>query len=779
MDGPPAADVARDATELGAMLRQARQTAGLTQEELANKTGMSTRAIGDLERGQTARPHRRSLELLGEALGLSDSARAQLIGMSRRVPDPRVAEAPGLAAPAPRPPGTVPAELPTDIPDFTGRTELVAELRELLSGRRPSGSVGAVPVVLVTGSGGLGKTSFVVHTAHLVAQHFPDGQLYVNLHSATQQVPPIEVLARFLRVLGVDGTVIPADMEERAALYRTMLADRRVLIVLDDARDADQVRPLLPGNPRCAVLVTARAQMPELVGAKVVELDVLPPDDAHGLFTQVAGARRTSGERAATEDVLTACAGLPLAIRIAGARLAARGSWTVRSLADRLSDERRRLDELRVGNLAVRASFEVSFATLPGPVVATGPSPVRAFRLLGLWTGPSISLPAAAALIGETKDATADALDVLVDAKLLESPEPDRYRFHDLLRVYAADRARMDETQQDRIAAITRLLTWYLCVTDAAAGIISPQHIRVELDALPQGVASLEHASLQDALSWCEAERTGLAAATRLAAHCGLHEFAWKLPAAAHSFYYRRSHWDDWAASHKVGLASARILGDRNAEAWMLNSLGIAYGARHMQAAVEYLEEALAITRETGDTVRESRAANNLANAFLDLGRYERAEQAAVNALEVDRRCGDRFGEGIALEVLGCARRQQGRAAEAIDPLQQALAIYRELDDQAPAADALSELGETYLRLGRAADAITCLRQSLGIQREIGDLHHQAVTLRRLGLAQREANEPGQAREQFTEALRLFEALGEAANAAGVRTALNSLTGAA
>lgn len=311
-----------------------------------------------------------------------------------------------------------------------------------------------------------------MHTAHLVAPYFPDGQLYVNLHGATQQVTVAGVLARFLRVLGQDTALIPADVEERAALYRTMLADCRVLIVLDDARDAEQVQPLLPGNPRCAVVVTARAQMPELIGATVV--DVLPPDDARDLLAWIAGEKRTLAEPDATDDILAACAGLPLAIRIAGARLAARGNWTVRSLADRLADERRRLDELRAGNLAVRASFEVSFASLPGPR-SGGPDPAQAFRLLGLWTGPSISLAAAAALLGKAEGATSDALEVLVDARLLESPEPDRYRFHDLLSVYAADRARSKETEQDRTAAITRLLTWYLHTIDAAAAIISPQ----------------------------------------------------------------------------------------------------------------------------------------------------------------------------------------------------------------------------------------------------------------------------------------------------------------
>ena len=300
-------------------------------------------------------------------------------------------------------------------------------------------------------------------------------------------------------------------------------------------------------------------------------------------------------EPAATDDVLAACAGLPLAIRIGGARLAARGSWTVRTLADRLADERRRLDELRAGNLAVRASFEVSFASLPGPELPGGVDPASAFRLLGLWTGSSVSLAAAAALLGEDEDAVADALDVLVDAHLLELRAPDRYRFHDLLRVYAADRARTQETEEAQAAAITRVLTWYLHTTEAAARVISPQHARVPLDPPPQAVHPLSFASL-------DAASTG---ASRSGPGCGRYpagrrrpactRLAWKLPAAAMSFYYRRSHWGDWVAAHKTGLASARVLGDRLAEAWMLNNLGMAYGVQRMPEAVECFEQAMAI----------------------------------------------------------------------------------------------------------------------------------------------------------------------------------------
>ena len=463
---------------------------------------------------------------------------------------------PGRAAPASAAPQPLPqlAQLPADIPDFTGRAEHVQDLRDLLAGPRRPDSPGAVVVAAVIGAGGLGKTTLAVHTAHLLRKEFPDGQLYINLLGASQHpAPPSDVLARFLRDLGMNPARIPVEEEERSARYRSLLTDRRVLIVLDDAMDAAQVRPLLPGSASCAVLVTSRGRMPDLAGSRVVDLDVLAPPEARTLFAGIVGADRAEADQQATAEVLTACAGLPLAIRIAGARLASRGGWNVRTLARRVSDERGRLDELQVGNLAVRACFEVSFASLSGSGQPGSVDPARAFRLLGVWPGPSIGLAAAVALLGQPESAVADALEVLVDAHLLDSPGPDVYRFHDLLRVYAADRARAQETEQDRRDAIIRLLTWYLHSMEAAARVISPQHTRVPLDTPPAEVRPLGFATLDGALNWCEAERARLVAAVRLAADSGLHQIAWKLPAAAMSFFYRRSHWTNWVATHQIG----------------------------------------------------------------------------------------------------------------------------------------------------------------------------------------------------------------------------------
>ena len=804
--------------------------AGLTQEQLAELTGLSVRAIGDVERGRTGRPHRRSVEILAKALELPETDYIQLIAAFRSqmavgsAEPPRAGRSAGRSATRPplggdQSPGAVPefarqqrvsgpgaaawdsaqgptggmpspgagaaepvpAQLPADIADFTGRGEQVGRLRRILYGQAPQDSPGAVTVALVAGAGGMGKTTLAVHAAHLLRARFPDGQFYADLLGAGQRpAEPAEILARFLRDLGVHPARIPASEEERSAQYRSRLAGRRVLIVLDDAKDTAQVRPLLPGSASCAVLVTSRSRMPDLAGSGFIDLDVLEHGEARVLFASIIGPGRAEAEPDATGDVLHACAGLPLAIRIAGARLAARGGWSVRSMAARLSDERRRLDELKVGNLAVRASFEVSFASLPGRDNPDGVDPAQAFRLLGLWQGPSIGLPAAAALLGRLDDAVADALEVLVDAQLLQSPASERYRFHDLLRAYAAGRARGEVNKDDRQEAIRRILTWYLHTFEGAAKIISPQRIRVPLDPAPPEVLPVSFAGPDEALNWCEAERAGLVAAVRLAAESGLHATTWKLAAAAMSFFYRRSHWTNWVTiTHQIGLASAREAGDRLGEAWMLNNLGTAYGQQRMEESVSCFEQAIALYRELGDGHGEARAANNVAVAYIDLHRFTEALEAAQRSLAIQRQAGSRYGEGIALDNLGCAYHELARSDEAIDCLHQALAIFREMGTRSAEAASLSDLGAAYLGQGWVDQATGCHREALAIQREIGDRRGQTLTLHRLGLTQQRAGSPGEARESLSEALRLLEDLGDDVRSAQARADLATLTQAA
>jgi len=679
---------------------------------------------------------------------------------------------PAEPAPEPRPARSTkraasgPAQLPADIADFTGRDEQVKRLSDLLSGTGATGDPGAVRIAVVAGSGGLGKTSLAVHAAHRVRRRFPDGQLYVDLLGATAApLLPGDVLARFLRDLGVDGRDIPVDEDERAARYRTTLARRRMLVVLDNARDAAQVRPLLPGSASCAVLVTTRSRMPDLASTKLVDLNVLDDDEALKLFVKVVGEERAAAEPEATAELLDACAGLPLAIRICAARLVTRSGWTIRAMAGRLTDEHRRLDEMRAGDLAVRASFEVSFTSLPPSTDKQGIDPALAFRLLGLWQGPSISAAAAAALFGVPEYSAEDALEVLVDTHLLESVTTDRYRVHDLLRVYAAERAVDDLLAAERDAAVTRLLTWYMRTADAAATAVSPHRYNIVLDPAGTDPPPLAFAGVDDALAWYDSERANLVAATRQAAASGLHDIAWRLPAPLFSMFNRRGNWAECIATHHIALDSSRQAGNRPGEAWVLNNLGDALGVTRDPEGAGHLERSLAIRREIGDRIGEAQAANNLADAYQALGRTEEAVELYRRALELNREIGYRYGEGVALVNLGSTLLDFDRAPEAIGFLLEAQRIFAELDHLEGAGYALHILGRCYLSLRRDAEALECLSQAVASYLATGNRRRQAATLRSLGTAQNRVGLAAEGRESLAQAAVIFTELGDIAQA--------------
>ena len=680
---------------------------------------------------------------------------------------PRAAGRPGRGS---RSGGPSPEQLPADVADFTGRDEQVDHLCGLLAGPGASGDPGAVRIAVVAGAGGLGKTSLAVHAAHRVRRKFGDGQLYVDLLGATPNpLPAGDVLARFLRDLGVDGRDIPVDEAERAARYRTALARRRILVVLDNARDAAQVRPLLPGTASSAVLVTTRSRMPDLASTKLVDLNVLDADEALKLFIKVVGEERAAAEPEATAELLDACAGLPLAIRICAARLATRSGWSIQAMAERLRDVHRRLDEMRVGDLAVRASFQVSFASLPASEDTKSIDPAHAFRLLGLWQGPTISSAAAAALFGTPGYSAEDALEVLVDTHLLESTAPDRYRFHDLLRVYAAERAEADLFTEERGAAAGRLLGWYMRTADAAASAVSPHRYNIPLDASEADPPPLGFATAEDALAWYDSERVNLVAATRQAAASGLHDIAWRLSAPLFSIFSRRGNWTDCITTHRIALDSARQVGNRQGEAWVLNNLGDVLGVTGDPEGIGHLDRSLAIRREIGDRMGEAQAANNLADAYQWLGRTDEALDLYRRALELNRAVGYRYGEGVSLVNLGWTLLDLDRAEEAVDYLLQAHRTFAEIDYMDGAGYALHILGRCYLSLQRDADALDCLRQALTSHRATGNRRRQAATLRSLGAAQSRVGLAAEAGESWTQAAAIFEGLGDSAEAAEVR----------
>lgn len=686
------------------------------------------------------------------------------------------------AAVAPHQATQRPAQLPTDIADFTGREDQVRHLSDTLSAASDSDS-GAVRIALVAGYGGLGKTSLAIHAAHRVRSQFPDGQLYVDLLGATAHpLAPGDVLGRFLRDLGIDGRDIPVDEAERAARYRTALAGRQVLIVLDNARDAAQVRSLLPGSASCAVLITTRSRMPDLASTRLVDLNVLDDMDALTLFTKVVGDKRAATEPEATAELLDACGGLPLAIRICAARLATRPGWTIRTMANRLRDEHRRLDELAVGDLAVRASFEVSFASLPAR--KRGVAPARAFCLLGLWQGPTISCAAAAALFGASDDDATDVLELLVDANLLECVAPDRYKFHDLLRVYAAERALADIPEQERSAAVVRLLTWYLHTADAAGTAVAPNRYNIAIDppspqSSPASPASpaLSFAGPEDALAWYDGERYNVVAVTRQAASQGLHDIAWRFPPPLWMLFHSRDNWADSIAAHQIALESARAAGNQLGEAWILNNLGASLGFTEGREAVRYLEQAMALRRELGDRQGEAQSANNLADHLARLGRREEGVDMLHRALELNREIGHRYGEAVVLVNLGDALLGLDRPREALPWLHQAYEVFAEVKDPDGLGFAAHARGRCYMALGRESEAVDSYHEALASHQSSGNRQRQAVTLRFLGRAHAQAGRIDRASESLAQSAAIYRELGDNEQADSVGAELADLTG--
>jgi len=513
--------------------------------------------------------------------------------------------------------------------------------------------------------------------------------------------------------------------------------------------------------------------MPDLASTKLVDLNVLDDDEALTLFITAVGDDRAAAEPEATAEVLDACAGLPLAIRICAARLATRSGWSVQTMASRLRDEHTRLDEMSVGDLAVRASFQVSFASLLTTAEPDGIAPADAFRLLGLWQGPSISAAAAAALFGTPEYLAANALETLVDAHLLETKGSDRYKFHDLLRVYASERAVADLSGSARAAAIERLLGWYMRTADAAAQVILPHRYQVPIEEDRGEHPALSFRAVDDALAWYDSERVNVVAATRQAAASGLHDIAWRLPAPLISMFNRRGNWADCIATHRIALESARQAGNRQGEAWVLNNLGQALGFTHMSEGIELLERSVEIRREIGDRLGEVQAANNLSDAYVVLGRTGEALDPLRRALDLNREVGYRYGEGLVLNNLGEAFLALDRPREAIDYLLQARRVFAEIAFPHGVGYSLHNLGRAHLALGQDAEALECLQQALVIHTEAGDRHRQAFTLRYLGLAQTHNGLMAEANGSWQTAAAIFDDLGDSAQAAEIRAELS------
>ncbi|HEY8504467.1 MAG TPA: tetratricopeptide repeat protein, partial [Gemmataceae bacterium] len=548
-----------------------------------------------------------------------------------------------------------------------------------------------------------------------VADRFPDGQLYVNLHGATQglePLDPLEALSRFLRALGLHQSAIPATLEEAAARYRSVLADRRILVLLDNARDSTQVRPLLPGTATCGVLITSRTPLWDLDGAHHVRLGVLSPAEGMALLTRLAGPARIAAEPDAAAQAAQACGYLPLALRIVGARLAARPTWTVRVLADRLADQHRRLDELALRDLAVRASFQVSLQSLPAGTDLVVQGLARAFCLLALLDGPDFGLPVAAALLGQPPAATEAALERLVDEQLIEQPRPGRYRFHDLLGLFAREQARQWEPAAERQAAHLRALRFYLATAERASGLLAPgDRLRSGSGSAPGAPSGLPLRTMEEALAWLDTERANLMAAARQAAS-GPADAAALVPRLAMALYWffrMRWHLHDWEAVNLLALQVTRRLGDRHGEGQILNDLGVMYSqSSRLHDALDALTKSLRLRREVGDRRGEGMTLSSLGAVYGDLRRLDAAIACLELSCKIQRASGDRHAEAVALNNLGISYMDAGRLEDALACHERSLALRRELGDRYGEALDLVAIGDIHRRLGHLDEAARC-----------------------------------------------------------------------
>ncbi|TLS46211.1 tetratricopeptide repeat protein [Streptomyces montanus] len=686
--------------------------------------------------------------LLADELGVDP--RPGLTELQQRIlqADPGLAEpsAP-VAEPAAAP--VKPAQLPATVPDFTGRASFVAELIEVLSATSAAGGR-VMAVSALAGIGGVGKTTLAVHVAHQARGSFPDGQLYVDLQGAgARAAEPETVLGSFLRALGTADSAIPDSLEERAALYRSTLDGRRVLVLLDNARDAAQVRPLLPGMEGCAALVTSRVRMVDLEGAQLVDLDVMSPEEALQLFTKIVGEERVASERKAALDVVAACGFLPLAIRIAASRLASRRTWTVSVLAAKLADERRRLDELQAGDLAVKATFELGYGQLE-------PAQARAFRLLGLADGPDISLAAAAAVLDLPPDDTEDLLESLVDTSLLESAAPGRYRYHDLVRLYARACAERDERPPgERDAAMSRLLDFYLATAARVYAMERPG------DRLVDHLEPTEHAGLRftegaAALDWLYTEAAPLLACVRQSAGTDRLRRAVDLLWASKDLTESGANSYQYETTARAMCEATRAAGDVRAEGrarTILTDVLLVSGP--IQQAEEQARSAMELAGSAQDATAISWVANNRGLICLHQGRYADGKVFFDQAIEGLRAAGNRPFEATSLCNLSRAHLGMGNVTKAVEIARRGVAAHAEFGRTVRLANSHYALGVALTRAGRHSEALSQFSDALCILSDHRQRLWEGTTHFRIAEVHLAARRPAQAAQHAEQALAL------------------------
>ncbi|WP_329008050.1 tetratricopeptide repeat protein [Micromonospora rifamycinica] len=692
-------------------------------------------------------------------LGAADAARAdERLAAAARAERDRQARV-GSAGPGARP-TPVPRQLPAAVRHFAGRTAPLAALTALLA--EPPGPPGTVPISTIGGTAGVGKTALAVYWAHQVADRFPDGQLYVNLRGYDPESPalrPAEAVAGFLEALAVPPERIPAALAAQAALYRSLLADRRMLVLLDNARDADQVRPLLPGSSGCLVLVTSRNQLPGLVtaeGARPLPLGLLSPAEGRELLSHRLGADRVAAEPAAVDRIVATAAGLPLALAIVAARAATHPDFGLARLAAELTAARGALDAFSAGeaDVDVRAVLSWSYRGLD-PVAA------GLFRVLGTHPGPDVSVAAAASLAAVATVEVRRPLAVLTRANLLSEHTPGRYALHDLLRAYAVELAVATDSVALRDAALRRLVDHYLHTTYAAALLLHKHRDDIELPATCPGTAVLVPADRDEAWAWLAAEHRALLAAIGLAAAHGLTTHAWQLAWSVNTYLDRVGAWQDQSHAQEVALWAATAARDRDGQARAHRNRAVAcLRLGEYDQARDHLERSLLLYAELGDGVGGGRTELNLGILAERQGDHRRALDHAQRAHRLFEDAGHPQGRANALNNIGWYHIQLGDHARALEYCGRALAQQQRTGNRYWEAHAWDSLGYAHHQLGRHGEALDCYRQALALWRETGERYYESVTLMHLGDGHQATGDADAAETAWRHSLDVLDRLG-------------------
>jgi DNA-binding SARP family transcriptional activator/tetratricopeptide (TPR) repeat protein len=656
----------------------------------------------------------------------------------------------------------VPTLLPTDMADFTGRAGEISTIhRHLIPAQREAKL--AVPIVVIVGKGGVGKTSIAVHASHGVAAQFPGGQLFADLHGgASHPVAPMQVLERFLRALGLPGSHIPDGLDERAEVYRNLIADREILVVLDGAVGESQVLPLLPGSGAAAVIITSRRRLAGLAGATHMEVDVFDVEKSLDLLARIVGDVRVQAQPRAAVVVAELCGYLPLALRIAGARLSARPRWDIQQLVERLADETRRLDELRHGDMGIRSSISLTYES-------TGEQSKQLFRLLALLDLPFFSGWLSAALLDLPVTQAEDLLDELVSAQLIEttgsgSGVQSQYRFHDLIRVFARERLVAEESAAERKAALERALGALLHLAEQAnRRHYGGDYVGLRSDALrwPLPVRLVEEL-VSDPLSWYDRERAVLVAGVRQAAHVGFVDLCWSLAFSAVTLFESRIYLDDWQETHDIALETALKAHHIRGQAAMLYSIGeLNIAQQRFDQARQVFSEAAQLFKDAGDDQGVALVTRHI--AFLDRlsGRLEDATKGYEQALAVFRRTGDKIAAAHVLHGLAQVKLELNEVDRAKELLSDALQLSRMAPCGRVEAQVLHRMGEANLRAGDLTEAVVAFKLALTTTRDLNDPIGEAYALMGVGVAEARRGEFGAAREVLQRALELAGAAGE------------------